>query len=284
MANTDPEGIDGVRMSWNVWPRTKVEASKCVIPLAASISPIRPHPDIPTLPYAPLRCKTCASVLNPYARVDFAAKIWICPFCYQRNHFPPHYSMISDTNLPGELYAQYTTVQYTLPLSPHNPNPNPNFNDPSMAPPPPVFVFVLDTCMIEEEMGYVKSALRRAIGLLPENALVGFVSFGTQVQVHELGFSDMSKVYVFRGSKDVTKDQILEQLGLGSSGGVSARRSVGAIGAAAYQKGGIPNGFPGSGVTRFLLPASDCEYTLNAVSLGILCLFEIDNWDFLLMC
>ncbi|KAK7834103.1 protein transport protein sec23a [Quercus suber] len=50
MANTDPEGIDGVRMSWNVWPRTKVEASKCVIPLAASISPIRPHPDIPTLP------------------------------------------------------------------------------------------------------------------------------------------------------------------------------------------------------------------------------------------
>ncbi|XP_050292661.1 protein transport protein SEC23 [Quercus robur] len=276
MANTDPEGIDAVRMSWNVWPRTKVEASKCVIPLAASISPIRPHPDIPTLPYAPLRCKTCASVLNPYARVDFAAKIWICPFCYQRNHFPPHYSMISDTNLPGELYAQYTTVQYTLPLSPHNPNPNPNFNDPSMAPPPPVFVFVLDTCMIEEEMGYVKSSLRRAIGLLPENALVGFVSFGTQVQVHELGFSDMSKVYVFRGSKDVTKDQILEQLGLGSSGGVSARRSVGGIGAGAagYQKGGIPIGFPGSGVTRFLLPASDCEYTLNA----LLDELQTDQW------
>ena len=137
-------------------------------------------------------------------------------------------------------------------------------------------------------MGYVKSALRRAIGLLPENALVGFVSFGTQVQVHELGFSDMSKVYVFRGSKDVTKDQILEQLGLGSSGGISARRSVGGIGAGAagYQKGGIPIGFPGSGsgVTRFLLPASDCEYTLNAVSFGILCLFEIDNWDFILMC
>lgn len=159
-----------------------------------------------------------------------------------------------------------------------------------MAPPPPVFVFVLDTCMIEEEMGYVKSALRRAIGLVPENALVGFVSFGTQVQVHELGFSDMSKVYVFRGSKDITKDQILEQLGLGSSGGVSARRSVGGIGAGAgagaagYHKGGIPNGFPGSGVTRFLLPASDCEYTLNAVSFGILCLFEIDDWDFILMC
>ncbi|PQM34900.1 protein transport protein SEC23 [Prunus yedoensis var. nudiflora] len=47
MANTDPEGIDGVRMTWNVWPRTKVEASKCVIPLAACISPIRAHPTSP---------------------------------------------------------------------------------------------------------------------------------------------------------------------------------------------------------------------------------------------
>ena len=101
MANANPEGINRVRMSWNVWTWTKVEASKCVIPLAASISPIRPHPDIPTLPYAPLRCKTYASVLNAYACVVFvfAAK--------------------------------------------------------------PVFIFVLDTCMIEEEMGYVKSALRR---------------------------------------------------------------------------------------------------------------------------
>ncbi|KAB1213494.1 Protein transport protein SEC23 [Morella rubra] len=259
MASTDPEGLDGVRMSWNVWPRTKVEASKCVIPLAASISPIRPHPDIPTLPYAPLRCKTCSAVLNPFARVDFGAKIWICPFCYQRNHFPPHYSMISETNLPGELYAQYTTIQYGLP---QNPNPNPHL-DPS--PLPSVFLFVLDTCLIEEEMGFVKSALKRAIGLLPENALVGFVSFGTQVQVHELGFSDMSKVYVFRGNKEISKEQVLEQLGLG----VSARRT----GGTSYQKG-MPNGFPNLGVTRFLLPAADCEYTLNA----LLDEFQTDQW------
>ena len=52
MANANPEGIDEVRMSWNVWTWTKVEASKCVIPLAASISPICPHPDIPTLRFA----------------------------------------------------------------------------------------------------------------------------------------------------------------------------------------------------------------------------------------
>ncbi|KAG8481212.1 hypothetical protein CXB51_025958 [Gossypium anomalum] len=257
MANMDPEGIDAVRMTWNVWPRTKVEASKCVIPLAASIAPIRPHTDIPMLPYAPLRCKTCSAVLNAFARVDFMAKIWICPFCYQRNHFPPHYAMISETNLPGELYPQYTTVQYALQSFPDSNN----SNAPQL---PPVFVFVLDTCMIEEELEFVKSAMKQAIGLLPEHALVGFVSFGTQVQVHELGFSDMSKVYVFRGSKEISKEQVLEQLGLGSAG---RRPTVG------YPKV-LQNGYTNTGVNRFLLPASDCEYTLDT----LLDELQTDQW------
>ncbi|KAJ9173882.1 hypothetical protein P3X46_016974 [Hevea brasiliensis] len=262
MANTDPEGIDGVRMTWNVWPRTKVEASKCVIPLAASISPIRHHPDIPTLPYSPLRCKTCSAILNSFSRVDFTAKIWICPFCFQRNHFPPHYAMISETNLPAELYPQYTTVQYMLPNPNVNPNNPTNEGAPSAS---PVFLFVLDMCMIEEEFGFVKSALKRAIGLLPDNALVGLVSFGTQAQVHELGFSDMSKAYVVRGSKEISKDQIMEQLGLGASG----RRTP-----AGYLQQGMQNGFPNTGVTRFLLPASECEYTLNS----LLDELQTDQW------
>ncbi|KAE8658431.1 hypothetical protein F3Y22_tig00116971pilonHSYRG00466 [Hibiscus syriacus] len=257
MANTDPEGIDAVRMTWNVWPRTKVEASKCVIPLAATIAPIRPHPDIPTLPYAPLRCRTCSAALNAFARVDFTAKIWICPFCYQRNHFPPHYAMISETNLPCELYPQYTTVQYTLYPDPNNPAGAPQL--------PPVFVFVLDTCMIEEELGFVKSAMKQVIGLLPENALVGFVSFGTQAHVHELGFSDMSKVYVFRGSKEISKEQVLEQLGLGAAG----RRPT-----PGHPKG-LQNGYTNTGVNRFLLPASDCEFTLNS----LLDELQTDQWS-----
>ncbi|XP_039007327.1 protein transport protein SEC23-like [Hibiscus syriacus] len=252
VANVDPEGIDAVRMTWNVWPRTKVEASKCVLPLACTISPIRSHPDIPTLPYAPLRCKTCTALLNAFARVDFTAKIWICPFCYQRNHFPPHYAMISETNLPCELYPQYTTVQYTLYPDPNNPA--------NASQLPPVFVFVLDTCMIEEELGFAKSAMKQAIDLLPENSLVGFVSFGTQAHVHELGFSDMSKVYIFRGSKEVSKEQVLEQLGLGA-----ARRRP---------TPGYPKGYTDTGVNRFLLPASDCEFTLNS----LLDELQTDQW------
>ncbi|KAI5554346.1 hypothetical protein BDE02_19G005700 [Populus trichocarpa] len=261
--NADPEGIDSVRMTWNNWPRTKVEASKCVIPLAASISPIRSNPEIPTLPYLPLRCKTCTSIMNCFSRVDFTAKIWICPFCFQRNHFPPHYSMISETNLPAELYSQYTTIEYTI--GDKNHNPVGEFDVKS------AFVFVLDTCMIEEEFEYVKSEVKRAIGLLPENAMVGFVTFGTQVQVHELGFSDMSKVYVFRGTKEISKDQIMEQLGIGGAG----RRNVpgGAVGVGGYQQQrGMP--MQNSGVSRFLLPASDCEFTLNS----LLDELQTDQW------
>ncbi|XP_015076212.1 protein transport protein SEC23-like [Solanum pennellii] len=259
MAQPDAEGIDGVRMTWNAWPRTKVEASKCVIPIASSIHLIRPHTDLPTLPYVPLRCKTCTAVLNPFARVDFQALIWICPFCFQRNHFPQHYSGISETNVPGELYPQFTTIQYTLPSqTPQSFNPNPQNPLPESSV-SPIYLFVLDTCMLEEELEFAKSALKRAIDMLPDNAMVGFISYGTQVQVHELGFADMSKVYVFRGSKELSKDQVLDQLGLGTAGG---RRTGGAPG---MQKGGGPTGVPNLGVARFLLPASECEYTLNSL-------------------
>nr|XP_043625700.1 protein transport protein SEC23-like isoform X2 [Erigeron canadensis] len=255
MASTDPEGIDGVRMTWNAWPRTKVEASKCVIPFAASISPIRPHPHIPSNPYAPLRCKTCSAVLNPFCRVDFSALIWICPFCFQRNHFPHHFSGISETNVPAELYPQYTTIEYSFPNS-----------DIHHVTPPNVYVFVIDTCMIEEELGFARSALQQALEFLPENALVGFVSFGTQVQVYELGYSDMSKVYVFRGSKEISKDQVLDQLGLGSGGAVGGRRVGGGPGQG-FQKGmaGQGGGFLNPGVSRFLLPASEGAYTIHSL-------------------
>ncbi|PKU71885.1 protein transport protein SEC23-like [Dendrobium catenatum] len=251
----DPDGLDGVRMTWNSWPRSKVEASKCVIPVAASISPIRSYPDLVVLPYSPLRCKPpCAAVLNPFCRVDFPSKIWICPFCFSRNHFPQHYSAISETNVPGELYPQCSTVEY-------GPAPFVSGGDQSSAPPPPppIFLFILDTCIIEEELGFVKSAMRRAIGLLPENALVGLITYGTQVHLHELGFSDLSKLYVFRGTKEITKEQILDQLGLSVAG---------RAGAPGFPKGGMPqaNGLnPSASVNRFLLPASDCEYTLNAL-------------------
>ncbi|KAJ1377007.1 Zinc finger, Sec23/Sec24-type [Sesbania bispinosa] len=136
----DLETQDGVRMPWNVILGTKQEAINVVVPVAAIYTPIKHFLSMPVLPYSPLRCRTCRSILNPFYIVDFATKIWICPFYFQRNHFPPHYASISDDNLPAELFPQYTTVEYETPGEP--------------APlVPPVFLFVVDTFVIEEEIG-----------------------------------------------------------------------------------------------------------------------------------
>ncbi|KAL5204269.1 hypothetical protein ABZP36_009140 [Zizania latifolia] len=253
-AAADPDGPDAVRLTWNAWPRSKVEASRCVVPLAAAISPVRSPESLasPPLPYPPLRCKPpCSALLNPFARVDFAAKIWICPLCFSRNHFPPHYAAISESNVPAELFPQCSTVEYLVAGAPGAP-----------APPPPVFLFVIDTCVIEEELEYVKLSMRKAVALLPEHALVGLVTFGTQVHLHELGFSDLSKIYVFRGTKEISKEQILDQLGLAGAGRPGFPKMP-------QQPGGPQiNGMhppATAGVNRFLLPVSECECTLNTL-------------------
>ncbi|KAK7286719.1 hypothetical protein RJT34_21921 [Clitoria ternatea] len=238
----DLESQDGVRMPWNVIPGTKQEALNAVVPVSAIYTPIKHFPSMPILPYTPLRCRTCRSILNPFCIVDFAAKIWICPFCFHRNHFPPHYSSISDENLPAELFPQYTTVEYDSPTE----------TAPAV---PPVFLFVVDTCVIEEEIGYLRSALSQAVELLPENSLVGLITFGSLVHVHELGFSVVPKTYVFKGSKDVSKDQLLEQMSFFAN---KPRPAIGVV-------AGARDGLSSESISRFLVPASECEFTLNSV-------------------
>ncbi|TVU00585.1 hypothetical protein EJB05_53974, partial [Eragrostis curvula] len=236
------EAQDGVRMPWNVIPGTKQEATSSVIPVSAIYTPLKSIPEIPVLPYAPLRCRMCRSILNPFSIVDYVAKIWVCPFCFQRNQFPQHYSSISENNLPAELFPQYTTVEY---LSSAETGPAA----------PPVFIFVVDTCMIEEEIGYLKSALAQAVELLPDNSLVGFITFGTYVQVHELGFGLLPKSYVFKGTKEVTKEQILEQMCFFTG---KKMPTTGVI-------AGTRDGLSSESISRFLLPASECEFVLNSV-------------------
>ncbi|XP_043717002.1 protein transport protein SEC23-like isoform X2 [Telopea speciosissima] len=237
----DLEAQDGVRMPWNVFPGTKQETTHCVVPVSAIYTVLKPFANMPVLPYPPLRCRTCRSILNPFCIVDYLVKIWICPFCFQRNHFPPHYASISEDNLPAELFAQYTTIEYET------------STDKSTV--PPVFLFVVDTCIIEEELGYLKTALSQAIDLLPDKSLVGFITFGTYVHVHELGSGLIPKTYVFRGSKEISKDQILEQMNF------FAKRPKPSAGVIA----GVRDGLSAESIRRFLLPASDCEFALNSV-------------------
>ncbi|CAN0026792.1 unnamed protein product, partial [Ectocarpus fasciculatus] len=147
------EERDAVRFSWNVWPSSRLEATRIVVPVGCLYTPMKSRHDAPPpLAYDPIRCNGCGAILNPYAQVDFMSKLWTCPFCMQRNHFPPHYAEnISESNLPYELIPQFTTVEYELTTPPHG---------------PPAFVFCVDTCISEDELDELKDSLQQARGLL----------------------------------------------------------------------------------------------------------------------
>lgn len=104
----------------------------------------------------------------PPSQIDVRAKLWICPFCLQRNAFPPHYKDISNNNLPAELYPKYTTIEYTLQRT---------------AQIPPIFFYVVDTCLDADELKALRETLVLSLSMLPPYAFVGLITFGTMVSL-----------------------------------------------------------------------------------------------------
>ena len=78
-----------------------------------------------------------------------------------------------------------------------------------------------------------------------------FHKIATAAAVHELAASDIPRAYFFRGTKEVTAPEIAKLLGLGL---VQYKRQAGMPG---------PSSSPGLG--RFLLPYSECDYTLESI-------------------
>uniref|UniRef100_A0A7N9AQ47 Protein transport protein SEC23 n=1 Tax=Mastacembelus armatus TaxID=205130 RepID=A0A7N9AQ47_9TELE len=90
--------------------------------------------------------------------------------------------------------------------------------NPRGPPAPLIFLYVVDTCLEEEDLQALKESLQMSLSLLPPNALVGLITFGRMVQVHELSCEGIAKSYVFRGTKDLSSKQIQEMLGLTKPG------------------------------------------------------------------
>uniref|UniRef100_A0A674NAF2 Protein transport protein SEC23 n=1 Tax=Takifugu rubripes TaxID=31033 RepID=A0A674NAF2_TAKRU len=195
------EDRDGVRFSWNMWPSSRLEATRLVVPVSCLFTPTKERPDLPPLQYEPVICSrtTCKAVLNPLCQVDFRAKIWACNFCFQRNSFPPSYAGISEVNQPAELMPQFSTIEYVVQRGP---------------PTPLIFLYVVDTCLEEEDLQALRESLQMSLSLLPPNALVGLITFGRMVQVHELSCEGVAKSFVFRGTKDLNSKQIQVSGGL----------------------------------------------------------------------
>jgi len=197
------EDIDGVRFNWNVFPSTRIEAAKIVLPLACLFTPLKESSTrpLPPIQYEPILChrQNCKAVLNPYAQVDYSSKMWVCNFCFNRNHFPPQYNMISETCQPAEV--QFTTLDYTILRAPV-----------TLA---PVFIYVIDTCIEEDELIALKTSILDSLTLLPPDSLVGLITFHRIVSLWALNDSNL-KSFVFQGTKDYTAKQIQEWLNLSS--------------------------------------------------------------------
>ncbi|EDV47928.1 protein transport protein Sec23A isoform X2 [Drosophila erecta] len=238
------EDRDGVRLTWNVWPSSRIEASRLVVPLACLYQPLKERPDLPPIQYEPVLCtrSNCRAILNPLCQVDYRAKLWVCNFCFQRNPFPPQYAAISEQHQPAELIPGFSTIEYTITRAPTM---------------PPVFIFLVDTCMDEDELDALKDSLQMSLSLLPSNALVGLITFGKMIQVHELGAEGCSKSYVFRGTKDLTAKQVQDMLGIGRGGAPGPQQQQQLPGQPAGAAAPVPPAH------RFLQPIGQCDAALG---------------------
>ncbi|XP_057489044.1 protein transport protein SEC23 G-like [Actinidia eriantha] len=328
------EAIEGLRWSWNSWPVSKSEAAALVIPLSIMCTPLMQFNELPLLPYDPLICNQCGAVLNPYARVDYQSRIWVCPFCYRKNLFPRSYAGIDENNLPAELFPTYSTVEYQLSKKLSNPgsnlnlsnnwgnrflpsNPSSNLNlsgnwgnelsqigkkvenpgsklglssswgdglgsnsnlnknwgnglSPSASLSPavsssslvssfssasvsgldsrgvgPAFVFVVDVSSSEEELRALKNELLLVVSQLPENALVGLVTFDLMVRVHDLGFAECLRVVVLHGERELSSEQTQKLLGIYHMKQLQLRKA------------------PANPKQGFLLSVSECEFNIT---------------------
>lgn len=242
------EDRDGVRLSWNVWPSSRLEATRMVVPLGMLYTPLKERPDLPPIMYDPVLCTrpVCKAVLNPFCQVDYRSKVWTCNFCFQRNSFPPQYMAITEQHQPAELIPQFSTLEYTISRATCH---------------PPIFLIVLDTCMDEDDLQAVKESLQMSLSLLPPNALVGLITYGRMVQIHELGCEGYLKSYVFKGTKDLNSKQLQEMLGIGRGSG-----GMGPQGGRPAQPTGLPNQAPQQPqlpYSRFLQPLHKCDMTLT---------------------
>ena len=85
------ERKEGVRLSWNAWPSSRIEATRVVLPFGAVCTPVKAMEGMPVLPYAPVVCSECSGVLTPYCHVDFHQKRWQCCLCNTGNTLPRNY-------------------------------------------------------------------------------------------------------------------------------------------------------------------------------------------------
>lgn len=156
-------------------------------------------------------------ILAHFSTMDYANKMWICVLCGNRNNLPQSYQHASHQSPPMEMMDEHTTIEYETK------------SEQTMA--APTFLFVIDTAVADEELEAVKAAIEQTLTLLPEDCMVGLITFGKHVSVHEIGYTECNKCVVFRGDihgneeteKNFTVDRVKHLLGITPENGLISR-------------------------------------------------------------
>lgn len=181
------ENVDGVRLTWNIWPTSAAKSD--AIPIACMYNI---HQEAPCIEYEPTFCTKCKSILCPYAIIDYGNKSWTCIYCNNRNFFNSSFrdaSMLSE--LP-EIQEQNSTMEYIL-------SKTTNFS--------PIFVLLIDVCTYDSSKHeFMKSGLLHTIGLIPDDALVAVVLFGSNISLVSFAEEEIPSVYLFSGKVAYSKE------------------------------------------------------------------------------
>ncbi|KAH3671093.1 hypothetical protein OGAPHI_000804 [Ogataea philodendri] len=229
------EDATGLRYAWNVLPQNKVDAKNYVVPFSCLYQPLRPTDTPLLLEGPPTVCRACKAILNPYCQPDLNTRTWSCPICKTRNQFHPQL-----VEMPFQTRPEAENIEYILP--------------PPATQQPYVFVFVVDLCLDVEGLESLKENLIVAMNLIPPDALVGFITFGKNVNVHEIGHQDSNSSFCFNGAKSYTPDQVEKILGV-LSGDLKASRKP------------TPNALemPLNPANRFIQQLAMCEFQLTTL-------------------
>lgn len=226
METEQPNQYNPIRFSWNSIPTSKSSLDTTGIPFGCVYTPLKElRSQEQILNYQPCLCPNCKGIINPFSTIDPQSKTWICPLCKQRAPLPLNYTKTDQNNVPAELSPENTTVEY---LIEENENPV-----------PPVYFFVVDVCCTEKQHQQLKNLLLQTLACIPNNALVGFISFGTIISVHEVYFEETPHISIFNGTKVYTAEELKKFLKINP---IST---------------GIPN--------RFIAPLKDAEQMLNTI-------------------
>lgn len=189
------EDKDGVRLSWNYLPKSKLQHERNVLPFGAMYTPLNNKSEIVCCEKEQMiSCRQCRTFINPYVTLN--NDIWICQVCGFSNRIN------LAQGLPLGLQAENTTIEYKTGRLSHL---------------PPVFLYVVDTCFegddLEDSYRSLRDSLSLSLSLLPENALVGFISYGKHVQLYDLT-SNSTTIRTFNGNKEYTLEEFQKSMGL----------------------------------------------------------------------